>query len=109
MSLCKSLALEICLLHSGSYTRTHDLLNLIKELRKRDKMRGLQCILSLFRIEFHKLNTTGARILDSIYHMALTLLKIRFFCLLLLPLWESVIVLCFVVRYFMSILVLQSS
>ena len=25
------------------------------------------------------------------------------------PLWESVIVLCFVVRYFMSILVLQSS
>ena len=31
------------------------------------------------------------------------------FCLLLLPLWESVIVLCFVVRYFISILVLQSS
>ena len=31
------------------------------------------------------------------------------FCLLLLTLWESVIVLCFVVRYFMSILVLQSS
>ena len=30
-------------------------------------------------------------------------------CLLLLPLWESVIVLCFVVRYYMSILVLQSS
>ena len=31
------------------------------------------------------------------------------FCLLLLPLWEHLIVLCFVVRYFMSILVLQSS
>ena len=31
------------------------------------------------------------------------------FCLLLLPLWKSVIVLCFVVRYFMYILVLQSS
>ena len=31
------------------------------------------------------------------------------FCLSLLPLWESVIVLCFVVCYFMSILVLQSS
>ena len=30
-------------------------------------------------------------------------------CFLLLPLSESVIVLCFVVRYFMSILVLQSS
>ena len=27
----------------------------------------------------------------------------------LLPLWDSVIVLCFVVRYFVSILVLQSS
>ena len=31
------------------------------------------------------------------------------FCLLLLPLWESVTVLCFVVRYFIPILVLQSS
>ena len=31
------------------------------------------------------------------------------FCLLLLPFWESVIALCFVVRHFMSILVLQSS
>ena len=31
------------------------------------------------------------------------------FCLLLLPLWESVTVLCFVVRNLMSVLVLQSS
>ena len=31
------------------------------------------------------------------------------FCLLLLPLWESVIVLCFVARCFVSLLVLQSS
>ena len=30
-------------------------------------------------------------------------------CLLLFPLWESVIVQCFVVRYFMPILVLLSS
>ena len=29
-------------------------------------------------------------------------------CILLLPMWKSVIVLCFVVRYFMSIIVLQS-
>ena len=29
------------------------------------------------------------------------------FCLLLLPLWESVIVLCFVLRYLMSILVVD--
>ena len=35
------------------------------------------------------------------------LLLIR--CLLLLPLWNSVIVICFVVRYLMLILVLQSS
>ena len=31
------------------------------------------------------------------------------FCLLLLPLWGSVVVLCFVMRCFVSILVLQSS
>ena len=31
------------------------------------------------------------------------------FCLLLLPLWGSVIVLCFVVRCFVSVLVLRSS
>ena len=37
------------------------------------------------------------------------LLLLLTFCLLLLPLWESLIVLCFVVRYFISILVLQSS
>ena len=30
-------------------------------------------------------------------------------CILLLPLWESVCSICFAVRYFMSILVLQSS
>ena len=40
--------------------------------------------------------------------MAVVLLLLTF-SLLLLPLWESVIVLWFVVRYFMSILVLQSS
>ena len=39
----------------------------------------------------------------------LVVLLLLTFCLLLLPLWESVIVLCFVVRYFMSILVLQST
>ena len=31
------------------------------------------------------------------------------FCLLLFPLWESVIVVCFVVRCFVSVLVLRSS
>ena len=51
------------------------LLNLLNELRKRDKMRGLPSILSLFRNEFKKFNNAGARILDSIYHITLILLK----------------------------------
>ena len=47
----------------------HVLLNLLKELGKRDKMRGLSSILSPFRNEFNKFNNTRARMLDSIYHM----------------------------------------
>ena len=47
----------------------HVLLNLLNELGKRDKMRGLPSILSLFRNEFNKFNNTRARMLDSIYHM----------------------------------------
>ena len=49
----------------------HVLLNLLNELGKRDKMRGLPSILSLFRNQFNKFNDTGARMLDSIYHMTL--------------------------------------
>ena len=51
--------------------RAHILLNLLNELGKRDKMRGLPSILSLFRNEFNKFNNTRARslMLDSIYHM----------------------------------------
>ena len=54
----------------------HVLLNLLNELGKRDKMRGLPSILSLFRglprilslfrNEFNKFNNTRARLLDSI-------------------------------------------
>ena len=51
----------------------HVLLNLLNELGKRDKMRGLPSILSLFRNEFNKFNITRARMLDSIYHMTNTL------------------------------------
>ena len=54
----------------------HVLLNSINELRKRDKMRDLSSILSLFCNEFNKFNNTGAGMLDSIYHMTLKLLKI---------------------------------
>ena len=59
------------ILHRGSYTSAHVLLDLLKELRKRDKMRGLPSILSFFRNEFNKFNNTGARMLDSIYHITL--------------------------------------
>ena len=51
----------------------HVLLNLLNELGKRDKMRGLLSILSFFRNEFNKFNNTRARMLDSIYHMTLRL------------------------------------
>ena len=61
-------------IHRGSYMSAHVLLNLLNELGKRDKMRGLPSILSLFRNEFNKFNNTGARMLDSIYHMTLRLL-----------------------------------
>ena len=52
----------------------HVLLNLLNELGKRDKKRGLPSILSLFRNEFNKFNKTRAGMLESIYHMALRLL-----------------------------------
>ena len=52
----------------------HVLLNLSNAFGKSDKMRGMQSILSHFRNEFANLNNTGARMLDSIYHMTLKLL-----------------------------------
>ena len=47
----------------------HVLLNLLNELSKSDKMRGLPSILSLFRNEFIKVNNARARMLDYVYHM----------------------------------------
>ena len=52
----------------------HFLLNLLNELRKKDKMRGLKSILSLFRNEFNKCNSTRARVVDYIYHMTCRLI-----------------------------------
>ena len=49
----------------------HAFLNLLNEWRKRDKMRDLPSILSLFCNEFNKFNNTRALMLDSIYHMTL--------------------------------------
>ena len=63
---------QICI-YRGSYMSAHVLLNLLNEFGKRDKMRGLPSILSLFRNEFNKFNNTRARMLDSIYHMTNTL------------------------------------
>ena len=53
----------------------HVLLNLLNKLKKRDKMLGLPSNLSLFfRNKLNKFNNnTGARMLDSIYHMTLKL------------------------------------
>ena len=56
----------------------HVLLNVLNDLRKIDNMRSQRSILSFFYNEFNKLKTTGARMLDSFYHMILTLLKIAF-------------------------------
>ena len=85
--LCYLLNLLEHEINRGSYMRAHVLLNLLNELGKRDKMRGLPSILSLFRNEFNKFNNTRARMLDSIYHMTLRLLwnlisavKTLYFC-----------------------------
>ena len=47
----------------------HVLLILLNGLEKRDQMRSLPSILSLFRNEFNKFDKTRARMLDSIYYM----------------------------------------
>ena len=49
-------------------------LHLISEFRKRDKMRSLPSILSLFRNEFNQFSNTGLRLLESLCHMTLRLL-----------------------------------
>ena len=45
----------------------HVSLNLLIELRKRDKMLGLPSILSLFRNKFNKFNYTGAKMLVTTF------------------------------------------
>ena len=78
------------------------LLNLLSEMGKSDKMQGLPSILSLSRNEFKKINNTGARMLDSVYHMTLKLVKNRIisvktskFCHLLRNVIMDVITLCY--------------
>ena len=57
--LCSTISMK-CLINRGPYMSAHVLLNLLNKLGKRDKMRGLPSILSLFRNEFNKFNNTGA-------------------------------------------------
>ena len=52
----------------------HVLMNLLNELRKKDKILGEPLILSLFRNEFNKFNNTRTWMLDSIYHMTFKLI-----------------------------------
>ena len=61
--------------YRGSYMSAHVSLNLLNVLRKRGNMWGLPSILSLFHNEFNQFNDTGVRMLDSINHMTLKLLK----------------------------------
>ena len=59
----------------------HDFLILLNSLGKRDKMRGLSSILSLFRNEFIKFNNTGARMLDFILNKSENAsLQLSIFC-----------------------------
>ena len=62
----------------------HVLLNFFSELRKRNKMRGLSSILTLFRNGFNKFNNTGAQMLDSIYHITLKLFGNHIFAMKML-------------------------
>ena len=50
------------------YMSGHVLFILLNELGKRDRMQGLQSILSFFRNEFNKFNNTRARISYDIYY-----------------------------------------
>ena len=56
----------------------HVLLNLLNEVGKSDRMRGLPSILLLFRKSLIKINNAGAPMLDSIYHMTLNEIKSHF-------------------------------
>ena len=62
-------------IYRGSYMNEHVIFNLLSELRKRDKMRELMSILSLFCNEFYNYINTKAQILESFYnHVTLRLL-----------------------------------
>ena len=47
-------------IHRESYMSAHVFLNILNKLRKRDQMRSLPSILSLFPNKFNKFNNTRA-------------------------------------------------
>ena len=57
---------------------------------------------------YHQQNWLGLKAEAAVRSKAVVLLLL-IHCLLLPQLWDSIIVLCFVVRYFVLVLVLQSS
>ena len=61
-------------IHRGSYMSIHVLLNLLNELRKSYKMRGLSNIVWHFSKALNEFNNTVAQMLDSINHMTFKLL-----------------------------------
>ena len=65
-------------IYRGSFMSTHVLLNLLNELRKKDKMRGLPSILSHFRNEFNTFNNTRAHMLDYLSYDNKITLKSHF-------------------------------
>ena len=73
-TFCQSTRLFSIKNTTRNYMSAHVLLNLLNELGKRYKIRGLSSILSFFRNEYNKFNNTKARLLDSFYHMTLRLL-----------------------------------
>ena len=60
----------------------HVLLNLLNDFMKRDVMRGLSRMLSLFRNEFNESNKTckSTYVIDSFFHMTYNTLKSHFWC-----------------------------
>ena len=58
----------------------HVLLNLLSMLRKSDKLKGLQSILSFFRKEFNKFNNTGAYMTLELIENRILGVKTSIFC-----------------------------
>ena len=63
--------MQVSGLYRASYMSAHVLSNLLNELKKSDKMRGLPSILSLILNSFNKFNNTGVRMIYYIYHITI--------------------------------------